>query len=428
MRKNNLLKNILIVSILFCLIFSFLETPSTSMGLDNLAYITAIGIDVGENDDYKISFQLYTIQSSSSASSSSDSSGSGSSSGDSSGEKSTTFNVNTVECNSIDSGISLMNTYLDKSIDLSHCEIIVISESLAKKGIYHVINSLANKTEIRPDCNIIISTIPKDEFSDSDMPSMQDLLPEYYDTTTSTENLSGYTENMTLTDFFYALQCRCTEPFAALSNVRNPKKKTDKAIDNSSSIDKSSKSVTSSDPSKPIVELLGLAAFKGDTFVGTLNGTDTICYLLLSNKLENTTINIPSPIDNSKNIDLNISLNNKPKIKVYINNNSPYVDINLTVNAKILSLNSNDNKLTVTLLTQIEDAAKQYITDQVYSYLNKTSKDYNSDITAIGKYAAKNFNTTQEWHQYNWLANYYTCSFKVNTNVSIKSGYILTNE
>lgn len=49
-------------------------------------------------------------------------------------------------------------------------------------------------------------------------------------------------------------------------------------------------------------------------------------------------------------------------------------------------------------------------------------------LLTSGKYASKNFSTIQEWKKYNWLENYYTCSFNVNVKVSIKSGYILTNE
>ena len=59
-------------------------------------------------------------------------------------------------------------------------------------------------------------------------------------------------------------------------------------------------------------------------------------------------------------------------VKVNINNTSPYVDIDLTINAKILSLNNNDSKLTTNLLNQIEDSANKYITSKIYSYLNKT--------------------------------------------------------
>ncbi len=394
MKKNNFIKTLLLIAIFFCLLFSFFQKPTNSIGLDNLAYVTAIGIDVGDYNTYKISFQISTVQSSSSSQEESSGGSSGESSGGSSGEssssnssgeggKSSSFNVNTVECNSIDSGISLVNTSIDKSIDLSHCGVIVISEELAKKGISPIIYSIFNKIEIRPDCNIIVSRIPKDEFSDAEKPSLEKLLPDYYNATTNTENLSGYTANMTISNFFYILQCHCNEPFAPLATVRNSQKNTATDSNNDSSIDKSSASITSSS-NKPVIEILGLAVFKDDVLVGTLSGIDTVCYLILSNQLETTTISFPSPLDNS-NIDLNINLNSKPKIKVTISNSSPYVDIKVKIDAKILSLNNSTNDLTPELINNVENSATQYITNELYNYLNKTSKDYNSDITAIRK-------------------------------------------
>ncbi len=425
LKKNNFFKILLLIAIFFCFLFSFFQKPTNSIGLDNLAYVTAIGIDVGSSNTYKINFQVSTIQSSSSSQEeSSGESSSSSSSGE--GGNSSSFNVNTVECNSIDSGISLINTYMDKSIDLSHCGVIVISEELAKKGISPIIYSMFNKIEIRPDCNIIVSRIPKDEFSDDKKPTLEKLLPDYYDATTNTENLSGYTANMTISNFFYILQCHCNEPFAPLATVRNSQKSTAADSNNVSNTDKSPQSVTSTND-KPVIEILGLAVFKDDVLVGTLSETETICYLILSNQLENATISFPSPLDNS-NIDLNINLRSKPKIKVTISNSSPYVDVKVKIDAKILSLNNNTNDLTPELINTVENSATQYITNGLYNYLNKTSKEYNSDITAFGKYANRNFTTIQDWHKYNWLANYYTCTFNVDTEVAIKSGYLLTNE
>lgn len=80
MSKNKLLKNILILCIVFSLVYSFFGKSNSSNDLDQLAYIMSIGIDVGDIDTYKISFQTSTIYSSSS-----DLSGEGSSASDNSG-------------------------------------------------------------------------------------------------------------------------------------------------------------------------------------------------------------------------------------------------------------------------------------------------------------------------------------------------------
>lgn len=425
--KYNFLRSSLIIIVIFALFFSFFERSSTSVGLDNLAYITAIGIEAGDSDIYRISFQVSSIQSSSDSSSNTNSSNK--SQEKNTNSKSSPFKVNTVECNSLDSGISLMNSLIDKSIDLSHCKVLVISEELASKGINSLIASIVNKIEIRPDCNIIISTIPKDEFTDSDMPDIQKLLPEYYSVTTSTENISGYTENVTVSDFFYALYCHCHEPVTALGTARSSKKSTVKPSNTSSSIDKTAQSITSdNNDDSPVIEMLGLAVFKDDILVGKLSGTETVLNLLLTNKLKTSTISIPTNISNTGTIDLEISLNRKPKIRIDTSSPSPFVDINLVIDAKILSINSITGNLTNELLEKVEYETTTYLTNQLYSYLNKTSKEYKSDINSFGRNGRKNFNTIQDWYNYDWPNAYSSSSFKVNVTTSVKSGYLLTNE
>ncbi|MDE5830463.1 MAG: hypothetical protein K2H53_01960 [Clostridia bacterium] len=71
----------------------------------------------GENNDYKISFQL------SIPSQNTTSEGSSSSSPDTV--------IDTIESSSIESAISLANGYISKKLNLSHCKVLVISEQVA---------------------------------------------------------------------------------------------------------------------------------------------------------------------------------------------------------------------------------------------------------------------------------------------------------
>lgn len=41
--------------------------------------------------------------------------------------------METIECNSIDSGINLLNSFISKRINLAHCKAFVFSETLAKE-------------------------------------------------------------------------------------------------------------------------------------------------------------------------------------------------------------------------------------------------------------------------------------------------------
>lgn len=77
------------------------------------------GIDVSSSHDLKISFQLSIPSNNSSDSDSS-----------SSGDSPDTV-IDTIECSSVEAGISLANSYISKKINLSHCKVLVISEEVA---------------------------------------------------------------------------------------------------------------------------------------------------------------------------------------------------------------------------------------------------------------------------------------------------------
>ena len=84
--------------------------------------------------------------------------------------------------------------------------------------------------------------------------------------------------------------------------------------------------------------------------------------------------------------------------------------------------------LTEEKLNLIQDTVKRHLENQVYDYLNITAKEFKSDISGLGRYAAKNFRTIDDWNNYNWLENYQNSVFKVNVDTSIKTGNLLTQE
>ena len=53
------------------------------------------------------------------------------------------------------------------------------------------------------------------------------------------------------------------------------------------------------------------------------------------------------------------------------------------------------------------------------------SKEFNSDITGIGKYALRNFTTTSQFEEYNWKDNYKNSFFEVTVDTNVKSGFLI---
>ena len=118
-------KNVIsIISFLILLVVfaSAFSSSYTSHNMSILAYVLALGIDVGENSKMKISAQFTNSDSFSPSSSSSD-------------EASSIFLVSG-EANSIYSCLNLINTYIGKEINLSHCSVVIVSEAFAKERYF----------------------------------------------------------------------------------------------------------------------------------------------------------------------------------------------------------------------------------------------------------------------------------------------------
>lgn len=196
---NKYLKFVLIITIIIVISIPFIGSYSVQ-SVDDLAYLITLGIDTGKNNTLKVTFEFTKPNSS----------------GENSSSEVAPTIINSVEASSIDSAINLMNTYVSKEINLSHCKVVVISESIASNGISKYIYSLINKVQMRPDTNIIISKCEAKAFIENTKASLENLITKYYETSTVSSKYTGYTSNLTLGDFFHKINCLTCEPIAML--------------------------------------------------------------------------------------------------------------------------------------------------------------------------------------------------------------------
>ena len=172
---------------------------------------------------------------------------------------------------------------------------------------------------------------------------------------------------------------------------------------------------------------MGLSVFNGDKLVGELNGMESICHLIISNKLDNAQIRIPSPIEELEYIDLYIELDKSTKNSVYLVNSSPFIKSNIKIDAKMQSMNKNIDLTDDNITSKIEKSAEDFLEEKICDYLYKTSKSLHADIDGFGLYALKYFYTQSDWNAYNWLHHYQDSFFDVNININLRSSYLLVN-
>lgn len=364
----------------------------------------------GQNNKLKLSFQISVPGGSSESG--------GSSQSDSS-------IVTTIECDSFDSGVNLLNSYLSKESNLAHCKIIVFSEEFAANGISETLFTLMNKVEVRPDCNVLVSRCSAEYFLNNSKPVLEKLSARYYEIAPTSSEYTGFTQNITLSDFFSDYTDTFQTCYAILGGINSDDTHDLNTGENSFEKDSTNKANETLIQGKSNIENMGLAVFSGDKLVGELNGLETICHHMISSSLNSCIINIPSPFEENETISLRVRLVKNTKNKVKLVNGSPYITSNVKLEARILTMDETSKYISSNEMEILEEALNSYVTTKLYEYLYKVSKEFKSDIDGFGRHVVQNFATFEEWENFNWLEHFKNSFFQVSVDTTIKSSYIL---
>lgn len=426
-------KKILIILLVIVITAFFLTNFSSIYTIDDYAYVIAMGLDNSDDSDLILSLQIAIPAGSSKGS-------------ESSSSQSSSSIVSTVKCKNINGGVNLINDYLGQKLNLSYCKAMVFSEEIAKKGIGNYICTATNDIEIRPSCDIIVSKCSALDYITNSKPLLEKLSSKYYEIASSSQKDTGLTRTISLMSFYNRYYDSLCEPYAPLSSIEESNSEdaknevqgktldSDKNSDNSNGGDSSSssggKSESSSkkdiekDNANAKIKNQGLAIFKDDKLIGEISREETLCYMLVSGKLKDAVINIPSPFEDSDYVSLNISSVHS-KNKVEIKNGTPFITCNISLSARVLSSTKTSNYLSKENSLALEYATNSYLNANVTDFLYKTSKELKSDFIGFGRNAVRSFKTMDDWKNYDWLNKYQNSEFNVNVNTTVKSSYLL---
>lgn len=374
------------ISLFIILIFMlfFLTGCYDANSIESSYYIVAIGIDSGKEDLYKISIQIAKNEDSSSSSGSSQSS---------------SYTIYQVEARTFESGISILNNYLNKTINLSHCSAIVFSEEIAKKGIGDIINNLASNAEIRPSAYILISNKSAYDVLDKVSNSGENFSSRFYEYIVSSANYTGYSEKTTFDEFLSKVNSKFENSVAIYTYVNND-----------------------------TVQNMGIALFNGDKMIGTVDALDSISHLILTNELKEAIITIPNPFQDNSYIDLEIKNNKKSNIDVSMINNTPFITCKAYIHANIKTSGKNFDYTKMENIETVNYYATRHLENIISNYLYKISKEYDTDVLGFQKKLSKKCLTNSELENYQFNKVFKDSYFKVKVDLKVESTYLFSKE
>lgn len=404
---NKIVKNIFIFILVVLFIMAF-SSSYLSLSIDNLAYVLVIGIDKGKDNNLEVSFQFSTASKASDTGST---------------EKVPTI-IDSLEAPSLSTAINLMNSYIGRELNLSHCKVIIFSEELAEEGISEEIYTLINDTQVRPSANIVVSKCSAKLYMEQTSPELENLISKYYEIFTNSSKYTGFKPNATIGDFFNAIICKTCEPVAILGGLstEKPENQGNNHIQENYNVKSNQTPIEGENGS----ENIGIAAFKDDKLIGELCALETTTFLAITNKVDRFLISVPDPDDVNSYVDIYLYPKGSTSIDVETSSSSPFIKVKAAFTGKIYSMSNNSQYLDPEILKNLSETCNKYLESVFTDYLYKTSKEFKSDINGFGKYALHNFFTTQDYNDYNWLNNYQNAFFEVQIDTSIKSSMLIT--
>lgn len=437
------------VIIILALVFMYAFSASyTSDSVDNISYVIALAVDENEsNKNLQVTFEFMDTSTFSSESSS----------------ESKSAIIDTINATSINSAINLLNAYIGKQVNLSHCKVVVFSDKLAKKGISSEVSELMNNIQVRPSTNIIICKGNALEYIQNSTSQLEKILTKYYDIFPNSSEYTGYTSNIMIGEFYNYLTTKECGNLAILGGLNptispsnssgNPSndsadgsssggssedgasgESSKGSSENSSSKNNSKEKPDNNTPlsqmisgNAPILgergtENIGLAVIKDGIYLGDLTAEDTLCHTLISGEVNSFLLTINNTEIYENYLDIELFENMSPKISVETQNGNPKINIDIKLIGRISGIKDGINysdepsNLDLDKISSVtENTIKSYLTN----YLNKTSTKFKCDIDYFYNYAKRGFFTVQDWKNYDWETKYQNSEFNIKVKAKV---------
>lgn len=178
------------------------------------------------------------------------------------------------------------------------------------------------------------------------------------------------------------------------------------------------------------IEYEGLAAFKGDKFVGTLNGVEARSYNHLTNKLKTTRIYVPYEGGNAV-IEMHTS---DCTIKAALNGDKVSFDVKIAANMGLVTVGGSLDVRTEEAFRVIEQSYKEKTEQEITDVIQRMQREMKSDIFGFGSALHTQFPDPWKELKENWDDKFSEADIRVTVDAvldrtgEVKQPFLLKEE
>lgn len=253
----------------------------------------------------------------------------------------------------------------------AHLQILIISESLAKKGIGDILDLLSRDWEVRSDFLIVIAKKQRaEQILKIATPIEKIPANSMYQTLTTTSKVWAQSSAVVLDKLIQEIVSKGKQPvLSGIKIVGNIKE--GKNITNIQDI-----------ASNAHLKLDNVAVFHIDKLIGWLNDDESKTYNLLMNNVIDTVLNIKCPSGGKAVIEI---IRSKAKIKGEVIDRKPNAKVVMNMEGNVGEVECNIDLTKPRSIAQLEKIFKQKETEVISKSIKSVQRKFQSDIYGFGE-------------------------------------------
>jgi spore germination protein KC len=298
----------------------------------------------------------------------------------------------------------------DRISFFAHVKIIVVSEKVAREGIYDIIDFISRAPQFRSNIWLLVAKDKKASEVLQIKSGIENIQASYLEGIIKGKKVNMEISASRVLDIIKKIKGEGINPVTGAFKI---------ITDESPQV-----AEKNSDIKKSII-LSETAVFNKDKLVGYLNEVETRAFNIISENTKTSAIRFPSNNDESKFTSIVIS-KIKSDIKPYVINGNISFEINIKVTGDIFEVQDKTDVLKQEELYNLNDKFKKAIENNIRKCIYKTQNELKTDILGFGSTLNRKY--PSEWKKVKdqWDTIFVDIPYTINVDATIKdTGLIL---
>ncbi|MDH6368662.1 spore germination protein KC [Paenibacillus sp. PastF-3] len=386
---------------------------------ENMAFIMAIGVDPGPNNDYIYTFALAMPKSN----------GGMNSGGNSPSGQNRIVSIFSEEGASLSAALLTSQSFIARRLTLIHSKAFILGDGVTRQGIMPILGEVVRNEEFRRTVNVITARGSAETYINNIKPKMENDIDLWFELEMDPHNIGAITpKNSRFHDFIMDIEQPGTGGTTILSAVHpSVDKNTNNHEMGEASPESKDRQTIASDiyagdlhrTGETPIDFFGSAVYKGQKMIGYLTAQETKLLNILRGDFEKTVMEFHDPLDSKYNVTLNMNAEKKTKLKLKRKDDQINVTFIAHMEGELSGSMSNVDYTTPKNTIILEEAVEEQLIQQASKLLDKTLYEWNVDCFHIGNRLRATFPTLQEWYGYKWRDHIKDTKYKVDIDFTM---------